>query len=166
MKCSLVVTSHLLRILLSFSPCLPKLGGSRGEELPERLSMELGCVHCDRRDWGWGGSFIDRLPTSMQFTFKFGFSPAEKIYTTVKCYYISPWGLVKHDVFSIQRVRSMPLTESVGAVGVGGWLRLFGLQVRKAWGLGVTWKWIQGGFGPTRMQAWVGRGWLLLLLLH
>lgn len=40
--------------------------------------MELGCVHCDRRDWGWGGSFIDRLPTSMQFTFMFEFSPAEE----------------------------------------------------------------------------------------
>lgn len=46
------------------------------EELPERLSMELECVHWDRRDWGWGGSFRDRPPTSMQFTFMFGFSPA------------------------------------------------------------------------------------------
>lgn len=53
---------------------MPRLG-SNGEEIPERLSIEFGCVHCDRRDWGWGGSFIDRLPTSMQFTF----SPAEDI---------------------------------------------------------------------------------------
>lgn len=38
-----------IQICLRFIPCLLKLG-SIGEELPERLSMELGCVHCDRRD--------------------------------------------------------------------------------------------------------------------
>lgn len=57
------------------APCLLRLF-SMFEELPERLSMELECVHWDRRDWGWGGSFRDRPPTSMQFTFMFGFSPA------------------------------------------------------------------------------------------
>lgn len=56
-------------------PCLLRLF-SMFEELPERLSMELECVHWDRRDWGWGGSFRDIPPTSMQFTFMFGFSPA------------------------------------------------------------------------------------------
>ena len=68
--------------------------------------------------------------------------------------------------FHTQRARLMPLTERVGAVGVRRWMRLFGLQVREAWSLGVTWKRIQGGFGPTRMQARVGGGRLLLLMLH
>lgn len=44
------------------------------EELPE--SIEFVCVHWDRRDWGWGDSFRDSPPTSMPFTFMFGFSPA------------------------------------------------------------------------------------------
>lgn len=65
-----------LSVLLCKVPCLLRLF-SRFEELPERLSMELECVHWDRRDWGWGGSLRDRPPTSMQFTFMFGFSPAE-----------------------------------------------------------------------------------------
>lgn len=47
-----------------------------GDEPSERVSMELGCVHWDRRDWGWGGSFRERPPTSMQSTFMLGFSPA------------------------------------------------------------------------------------------
>lgn len=34
---------------LTVVPCLLR-PGSIGEELPERFSMELGCVHCDRRD--------------------------------------------------------------------------------------------------------------------
>ena len=45
-------------------------------ELAEKLSIESGCVHWDKRDWGWGGSFRERPPTSMQFTFMFGLSPA------------------------------------------------------------------------------------------
>lgn len=69
--------------------------------------MEFGCVHCDRRDWGWGGSFIDRLPTSMQFTF----SPAEDIW---RCYFTILQGLLFH----IQRAMLILLTERVGAVGV------------------------------------------------
>jgi hypothetical protein len=40
--------------------------------------MELGCVHWDRRDWGWECSFMDSPPpTSLRFTFMLGFSPAE-----------------------------------------------------------------------------------------
>lgn len=82
--------------------------------------------------------------------------------TLRRCYFTILRGLLFH----IQRAMLILLTERVGAVGVRRWLRLFGLQVREAWSLGMTWKWIQGGFGSTRMQAWVGRGRLLLLLLH
>lgn len=64
-----------LSVSFSNIPCLLRLA-SMFEELPGRLSIELECVHWDRRDWGWGGSFRDRPPTSMQFTFMFGFSPA------------------------------------------------------------------------------------------
>jgi len=60
------------------SPCLARPGSSGEEDPPERVSMALGCVHWDRRDWGWGCSFMDSPPpTSMQFTFMLGFSPAD-----------------------------------------------------------------------------------------
>lgn len=75
-KKQLYIMWACLSVLLCKVPCLLRLF-SRFEELPERLSMELECVHWDRRDWGWGGSLRDRPPTSMQFTFMFGFSPAE-----------------------------------------------------------------------------------------
>lgn len=49
------ILKHTCRVIeskirsLTVVPCLLR-PGSIGEELPERFSMELGCVHCDRRD--------------------------------------------------------------------------------------------------------------------
>lgn len=85
----------LLKIIILLTtniPCLLRLF-SKFEELPDRLSMELECVHWDRRDWGWEGSFRDKPPTSMQFTFMFGFSPAvytDKALTGATCFR-KPW---------------------------------------------------------------------------
>ena len=67
----------VIQFLVFLLPCLLRLA-SMWEEFPERLSMELEWVHWDRRDWGWGGSFMDSPPTSMQFTFMFGLSPAKR----------------------------------------------------------------------------------------
>lgn len=75
---SLSSSVQIIILLTTNIPCLLRLF-SKFEELPDRLSMELECVHWDRRDWGWEGSFRDKPPTSMQFTFMFGFSPA--VYT-------------------------------------------------------------------------------------
>lgn len=75
---SLYSSVKVISLLTVNIPCLLRLF-SKFEELPDRLSMELECVHWDRRDWGWEGSFRNKPPTSMQFTFMFGFSPA--VYT-------------------------------------------------------------------------------------
>lgn len=56
-------------------PCLLRFA-SMCWALADRESMEFEWVHCESRDWGWGGSLRDRLLTSIQFTFMFGFKPA------------------------------------------------------------------------------------------
>lgn len=164
----------LIFILMPNLPCLLRLL-SMFVALPDRLSMELECVHWDRRDWGWVGSFRDRPPTSMQLTFMFGLSPAfEKCNNSVKN---------GKSVNTIQcKFLLCPLhTERVGTVGIGRRGRLFGVQcVSQARSLvgareGVQW-WFAGAWA-SRRASWgvqTSRGWggrvggmrRKLLLLH
>lgn len=99
-----------INIKIHFSPCLTSVG-SRGEGFPERLSMALGCVHCERRDWGWGGSFIVK-PTSMQFTFMFGFSPALRNDNRIYCSDVRSQGSVLFH--HLKSTTTVTYTESSG----------------------------------------------------